>query len=161
MEATTSPIGAARDAIDGAKDGPYDLRPRRGAVEKAAPGAGAEALSGAAGRAGVQAQKTFRAVDAKPAESAEEFSDAVEVGSENGSSDQDRYELRSVASVSSSLGVQSPQQIDDVEGGRPREQEKRAPRLLPVPPPRVAQSGKGAGKREHQHASPLPWSSKR
>ena len=89
MEATTSPIGAARDAIDGAKDGPYDLRPRKGAVEKAAPGAGAEALSGAAGRAGVQAQKTFRAVDAKPAESAEEFSDAVEVGSENGSSDQD------------------------------------------------------------------------
>ena len=139
MEATTSPIGAASDAIDGAKDRPYDLRPRRGA----------------AGKAGAPTQTTFKGVDVKPAESAEEFSDAVEVGSENGSSDQDRYELRSVASVSSSLGVQSPQQIDDVEGGRPREQEKRAPRLLPVPPNRAAQSGNGAGKREHQHASPL------
>ena len=138
MEATTSPIGAASDAIDGAKDRPYDLRSRRGA----------------AGKAGAQTQMTFKGVDVKPAESAEEFSDAVEVGSENGSSDQDRYELRSVASVSNPLGVQSPPQIDDVERGRPREQEKRTPRLLPVPPPRAAQSGNGASKRGHQHASP-------
>ena len=154
MEATTSPIGAARDAIDGAKDGPYDLRPRKGAVEKAAPGAGAEALSGAAGRAGVQAQKTFGAVDAKPAESAEEFSDAVEVGSENGSSDQDRYELRSEASVSNSLGAQPPQQVDDLASGRPREQAKKTPRLLPTPPPRASQAGGEAGRRGHRHAPP-------
>ena len=154
MEANTSPVSAASDTIDGAKDRPYDLRPRKDAVEKAAPGVSAEALSGAAGRAGVQAQKTFRAVDAKPAESAEEFSEAVEVGSENGSSDQDRYELRSVASVSNSLEVRSPQQDDNLARGRPREQEKRTPRLLPVPPPRAAQSGNGASKRGHQHASP-------
>ena len=89
MEVNTSPVSAASDAIDGASNRPYDLRPRRGAAEKTAPGVGVEALPGTAGKAGARAQMTFRAVDAKPAESAEEFSDALEVGSENGSSDQD------------------------------------------------------------------------
>jgi hypothetical protein len=100
--------------LERAENRPYNLRPRKDA-DKTAPGAGVEALPGAAGKAGAPAQMTFRAVDVKPTESDEEYSDAVEIDAERDDSDLDRYELRSVASVSDPLETGSPQRDGNIE----------------------------------------------
>ena len=99
--------GEAQATEEAAESRPYNLRPKK-KVDKSALGAGVEALSGVAGRAGAKAQTTFRAVDVKSAESDEEYSDAVEIGLEHEDSDLDRYELRSVTSVSDPLGTGPP-----------------------------------------------------
>ena len=154
MEAATVPIGAASDAVNGARSGPYDLRPRRGAAGKTAPGAGVEALSGTAGKAGAQAQMTFRAVDVKPDESDDEYSDAV--GDDRGQedSDLDRYEIRSVASASNPSEDESTRRVDDVEEVQVVEKEESVSRHRPVPLPRLSRGIDGAGPRGHRHPSP-------
>ena len=153
MEATTSPIGAASDATDGARNRPYDLRPRRGAAGKTAPGAGVEVLLGTAGRAGAQPQTMFKGVDVKPAESDEEYSDAVEVDTELESSGLDRYEIRSIASVTDPVEAESPQREGDMKRGSMGGPEGTA-RRLPAPPPRTSRDGGGADGQGHRHHSP-------
>ena len=154
MEAVTSPPGAEPGANQGSKNGPYDLRPRKNAAQQMMHGAGVEFLVGANGKTGAQTRTTFKSVDVKPAESVEEFSDAIEGGSEYDNDDQDQYEVRSEASITDSLGARSIQWVGDTEKGRPKEQEKRTPRQLPIPPLRAALGGGGAGQQGHQHAAP-------
>ena len=143
----TSQPGKVQATEEAAESRPYDLRPRKDA-DRTAPGAGVEALPGAAGKAGAPAQMTFRAVDVKPMESDEEYSDAVEVDAERDDSDLDRYELRSVASVSDPLETGSPQRDGDIEG------EERTSRQHPVPLPRAPRDGGGVDRRGHRHSSP-------
>ena len=112
-----------------------------------------EALSGVAGKTGASARTTFRAVDVKPAESDEEYSDAVEVGSEHEDSDLDRYELRSIASASDPLETEPPRRDDDIEEG-PSEDEGRTSHQRPIPLPGASRDGGGADRRGHRHSPP-------
>ena len=144
--------GKAPATEEAAENRPYNLRPKK-KVDKAAPGEGVEALSGAAGKAGASARTTFRAVDVKPAESDEEYSDAVEVGSEHEDSDLDRYELRSIASASDPLETEPPRRDGDIEEG-PSEDEGRTSRQRPIPSPRASREDGGADRRSHRHSPP-------
>ena len=154
METVTSPPGAEPDANPGSRNGPYDLRPRKNAAKEVTHGAGGEAPVGANEKTGAQTRTTFQSVDVKPAEFAEEFSDAVEGGPEYENDEQDRYEIRSEASITDSLGARSIRRVGDTEKGRPKEQDRRTPRQLPIPPLRAALGGGRVGQQRHRHTPP-------
>lgn len=101
--ATAQPrdVSESAEAAAAHVDSPYNLRSRRNESELA-PGAGAVAFPGSPGGTGAPTTTTFFSVDRRAENSEEEFVDASEIHVEvtHASSNDDRYETRSRASIS-------------------------------------------------------------